>query len=201
MRVLVFGTLTGLGLFLLADALARPNRPLRLGELLRHAAPLAAGVAGGLAGWLLTGWPVAVVVGVLGGALLPRSVSAHVETRRCAERSEAIAQVAAALRDAVRGGLGISEAISGQARWGPPALRGELGQLAAETAMLGLPDALGGFARRLGDPLADLLAATLALTPGWGAATLPTCSTRWPRQCAPRPTRCGRSAPGRRSSA
>ena len=172
MRVLVFGTLTGLGLFLLVDALARPHRPLRLGELLRHAAPLAAGVAGGLAGWLLTGWPVAVVVGVLGGALLPRSLRAHVQTRRRAERSEAIAQVAAALRDAVRGGLGPSEAISGQARWGPPALRGELGQLAAETAMLGLPDALGGFARRLGDPLADLLAATLALNARLGGRNL-----------------------------
>lgn len=172
MQVLVFGTLIGLGLFLLVDALVRPRQPLRLGDLLDHAAPLAAGFAGGGAGWLLTGWPVAVVVGVLGGVLLPRSVKAHIETKRHAERSEAIAQVAAALRDAVRGGLGISEAISGQARWGPPALRSELGQLAAEAAMLGLPDALTRFARRLGDPLADLLAATLALNARLGGRNL-----------------------------
>jgi Flp pilus assembly protein TadB len=113
-----------------------------------------------------------VVVGAAGGALLPRSIKAHAEAKRRAERSEAIAALAAALRDAVRGGLGIGEAISGQARWGPSALRGDLVQLAAETNMLGLPDALADFARRLGDPLADLLAATLALNARLGGRNL-----------------------------
>ncbi len=163
MLVLGSGTLTGLGLFLLADALLRPHQPLGAAALLAYAAPLGTGLAGGLAGWLLTGWPVAVLVGAVGGAFVPRSIRAHAEARRRAERSEAIAAVAAGLRDAVRGGLGITEAIGGQARWGPPALRGELGRLAAETTMLGLPEALARFAGRLGDPLADLLAATLAL--------------------------------------
>jgi Flp pilus assembly protein TadB len=172
MQVLVFGTLIGLGLFLLADTLMRPRQPLLLGDLLDRAAPLGAGLAGGVVGWLLTGWPVAVAVGAIGGALLPRSLQARLEARRRAERSEALAAVAAGLRDAVRGGLGISEAISGQARWGPPELRAHLGQLAAETTMLGLPEALAGFARRLGDPLADLLAATLALNARLGGRNL-----------------------------
>ena len=172
MQVLVLGTLIGLGLFLLVDALTRPRQPLLVGDLLDHAAPLGAGLAGAVVGWLLTGWPVAVVVGAAGGAVLPRSLKAHADAKRRAERSEAIAAVAAALRDAVRGGLGISEAISGQARWGPAALRSELGQLAAQTTMLGLPEALATFARRLGDPLADLLAATLALNARLGGRNL-----------------------------
>jgi hypothetical protein len=72
----------------------------------------------------------------------------------------------------VRGGLGVTDALGGLARFGPPALRGELTEVATQAAILGLPQALEGFARRLGDPLADLLAATLALNQRLGGRNL-----------------------------
>ena len=54
----------------------------------------------------------------------------------------------------------------------PPALRPALGELAADAAAVGLPHALEGFARRLADPLADVLAATLALNHRLGGRNL-----------------------------
>ena len=55
------------------------------------------------------------------------------------------------------------------ARWrcDPPS-----GELAADAAAVGLPHALEGFARRLADPLADVLAATLALNHRLGGRNL-----------------------------
>jgi Flp pilus assembly protein TadB len=112
------------------------------------------------------------MAGLAGGLLLPRVWAARAQTAEQAARSEALAEVAAGLRDAVRGGLGVTDALGGLARWGPPALRGELTEVAAQAAVLGLPHALDGFARRLGDPLADLLAATLALNQRLGGRNL-----------------------------
>jgi Flp pilus assembly protein TadB len=175
MTGLVFACLTGLGLVLLVDGLIRPtSRPIGI-EPGRLPALLAGTVAGLLAGvgvWLLTGWPVLTLAAVVGGFLLPRAWVARGDLRAQAARSEAIAELAAGLRDAVRGGLGVTDALGGLATWGPPALRREVSELAAEAAVLGLPDALGNFARRLGDPLADLLATTLALNHRLGGRNL-----------------------------
>ena len=87
-----------------------------------------------------------------------------------ASRSDAIAEVAAGLRDAVRGGLGVTEPW---AAW-PAGAHRRCGRsrLAADAATLGLPHALEGFARRLADPLADVLAATLALNHRLGGRNL-----------------------------
>jgi Flp pilus assembly protein TadB len=170
---LPFACLAGLGLFLIYDGFTRPAaRPLDPRRVPLLAATILAGLVGGLAGWLLTGWPVAAFAGLVGGALLPRILRRRQAAGRQAARSEAVAEVAASLRDAVRGGLGVTEAISGLAKWGPPELRAELADLAADAAVLGLPQALDGFARRLGDPLADLLAATLALNDRLGGRNL-----------------------------
>ncbi len=160
---------------LLVDGLTRPaTRPLGV-EPGRLSALLAGTVTGLLAGvgvWLLAGWPVLTLAATIGGFLAPRAWLSRSDARAQAARSEAVAEVAASLRDAVRGGLGVTEALGGLAAWGPPVLRDELGELAAEAAVLGLPDALGNFARRLGDPLADLLATTVALNHRLGGRNL-----------------------------
>jgi Flp pilus assembly protein TadB len=172
---LAVACLTGLGLVLLVDGLTRPaTRPLgiepgRLGVLLAGAVT---GLLGGVGVWLLTGWPVLTLAAIIGGFLLPGAWFSRGDVQAQAARSEAVAELAASLRDAVRGGLGVTDALNGLAAWGPPALRRELGELAAEATVLGLPDALGNFARRLGDPLADLLAATLALNHRLGGRNL-----------------------------
>jgi Flp pilus assembly protein TadB len=175
MTALLVACLTGLGLVLLVDGLTRPStRPLGIqpGLLPVLLAGTVTGLLAGVGVWLLTGWPVLTLAALVGGFLLPRAWFSRGDVRAQAARSEAVAEVAASLRDAVRGGLGVTEALGGLAAWGPPALRRDLGELAAEATVLGLPDALGSFARRLGDPLADLLATTLALNHRLGGRNL-----------------------------
>ena len=175
MTALWFACLTGLGLMLLVDGLLHPATrrldvgPGRLPTLL---AGTVAGLLGGVGVWLLTGWPVLTLAAVVAGFLLPRAWFSRADVQAQAARSEAVAEIAASLRDAVRGGLGVTEALGALAAWGPPALRRELGELAAEASVLGLADALGNLARRLGDPLADLLATTLALNHRLGGRNL-----------------------------
>ena len=175
MTALLVACLTGLGLVLLVDGLTRPAaRPLGIqpGRLAVLLAGTVTGVLGGVGVWLLTGWPVLTMAAVVGGFLLPRAWFSRGDIQAQAARSEAVAELAASLRDAVRGGLGVTEALGGLAAWGPPALRHQLSELVAEASVLGLPEALDQFARRLGDPLADLLATTLALNHRLGGRNL-----------------------------
>jgi len=175
MTALLVACLTGLGLVLLVDGLTRPAaRPLGIqpGRLAVLLAGTVTGVLGGVGVWLLTGWPVLTMAAVVGGFLLPRAWFSRGDIQAQAARSEGVAELAAGLRDAVRGGLGVTEALGGLAAWGPPALRHQLSELVAEASVLGLPEALDQFARRLGDPLADLLATTLALNHRLGGRNL-----------------------------
>ena len=164
MTALTLGALAGLGLLLICLGLTRPTAtPPDPGRLPQLTAGVAAGLVAAVGVWLICGWPVPTLAALAAGLLVPRWWAHRAETAALASRTDAIAEVAAGLRDAVRGGLGVTDALGGLARWGPVALRPALGQLAADAAALGLPDALEGFARRLADPLADVLAATLAL--------------------------------------
>jgi tight adherence protein B len=172
---LTLGAMAGLGLLLLAAGLTRPGTP-RPSDEPAGSSLLLAGVVVGLlaavAAWLLSGWPVLTLAAMAGGLLLPRAWVARTRAAEQAARTEALAEVAAGLRDGVRGGLGVTDALGGLARWGPPALRPALSEVVAQAAILGLPQALEGFARRVGDPLADLLAATLALNQRLGGRNL-----------------------------
>ena len=123
---------------------------------------IAGGIVGAAGAYGLTGWPVATLAGAALGIAVPRLLMEHRSMARRIELTDALADAAAGLRDAVRGGLGLSDGISGLARWGPPMLREHLAVLAADAARMGLPDAARRFAQRLDDPGADLLAITLA---------------------------------------
>jgi Flp pilus assembly protein TadB len=172
---LTLGAMAGLGLLLFYTGLTRPAVPRASDEPGGTSLLLAGvvvGLLGGLGAWLLSGWPILTLAAMAGGLLAPRAWTAHTQAAEQAARSEAVAEVAAGLRDAVRGGLGVTDALGGLARWGPPALRAELAEVTAQAAVLGLPQALEGFARRVGDPLADLLAATLALNQRLGGRNL-----------------------------
>jgi Flp pilus assembly protein TadB len=172
---LTLGAMAGLGLLLLSAGLTRPavsrvsDDPGGSSLLL---AGVVVGLLAGVGAWLVSGWPVLTLAAVAGGLLLPRVWAARTHAAEQAARSEAVAEVAAGLRDGVRGGLGVTDALGGLARWGPPALRAELAEVTAQAAILGLPHALEGFARRVGDPLADLLAATLTLNQRLGGRNL-----------------------------
>lgn len=125
-----------------------------------------------LLSWLATGWPAAALLGGVLGALLPRRVQAHRLARRQAERADALAEAAAALRDAVRAGHGLHDALVGLARYGPPPLRAEVARLVADARLQGLPMALEAFGDRLADPLGDQLARMLLLNHQLGGRNL-----------------------------
>ncbi|MFN2490792.1 MAG: type II secretion system F family protein [Actinomycetota bacterium] len=115
-----------------------------------------------MAGFALTGWPIGALAGGTLGVAVPRLLTEHRSLAKRIELTDALADAAAGLRDAVRGGLGLSDGISGLAHWGPPLLREHLSLLAADTGRMGLAAAARRFAGRLDDPGADLLAVTLA---------------------------------------
>jgi Flp pilus assembly protein TadB len=171
---LTLGAVAGLGLLLVYAGLARPatRHPEDPGSARRLLGGVVVGLLAGVGAWLRSGWPVLTLAAIAAGLLLPRAWTTRTQAAEQAARSEAIAEVAAGLRDGVRGGLGVTDALGGLARFGPPALRGELTEGAAQAAILGLPQALEGFAQRLGDPLTDLLAATLALNHRLGGRNL-----------------------------
>jgi Flp pilus assembly protein TadB len=152
----------GLGLLLAFDGLTRPaNSSPRLPG--RHALLQAAAVLiGAAAAYAVTGWPLAALAGAALGVAVPRLLSESRSAARRIELTDALADAAAGLRDAVRGGLGLGDGISGLARWGPPVLRDDLAVLAADMGRTGLSVAAGRFAERLDDPGADLLAVILS---------------------------------------
>jgi tight adherence protein B len=159
---LLAALVVGLGLVVAFDGLTREaSSSLRFPG--RHAVPqVAGGLIGGAAAYALTGWPAGALGGVALGVGVPSLLSRRRSMTQRIELTDALADAAAGLRDAVRGGLGLADGISGLARWGPPLLRDHLSLLAADTGRMGLAAAARRFAERLDDPGADLLAVTLA---------------------------------------
>jgi Flp pilus assembly protein TadB len=152
----------GFGLLLAFDGLTRPvSRSMRF--LGRHTTPqVAGGGIGAAAAYALTGWPIGALAGAVLGIAVPRLLTEHRSVAKRIELTDALADAAAGLRDAVRGGLGLSDGISGLSHRGPPLLREHLASLVADTGRIGLAAAARRFAERLDDPGADLLAVTLA---------------------------------------
>ena len=152
----------GLGLLLMFEGLVAPRRNGARRPPTTPVLQVGAAFGGAAAAYLLTRWPVLIVVGGVLGAATPRLLSEHRTLEQRLELTEALADAAAGLRDAVRGGLGLSDGMAGLAVYGPPLLREELAVLAADAGRNGVAAAAARFARRLNNPGADLLAATLA---------------------------------------
>jgi tight adherence protein B len=169
---LLSGIGVGLGLLLLIDGVSRPrSRPTGRSPAL-SAVQVGCSAGAAAVAWVVTGWVAAVLLAALAGAVVPPSVTAQRRARSRAERAEALADAAAGLRDAVRAGLGLPEALAGLARFGPRTLRDEFAQVASDARLRGIEPALVEFATRMGDPLADLLASVLVLNARFGGRNL-----------------------------
>jgi tight adherence protein B len=151
----------GLGLVVAFDGLTRPAGSSRSfpGRAIPGIVSVLIGAGAALS---LTGWPVAAVAGAALGLAVPKLLADHRSLSQRIELTDALAEAAAGLRDAVKGGLGVSDGIAGLATWGPPLLRDGLSILSVEAGRSGIAAAARSFADRLGDPGADLLAVTLA---------------------------------------
>lgn len=169
MEALLVGVVFGFGILLVFDSLTRPDAKPDISRLIGRLGPQGAmAIAGGVLALVATGWPVAVLAGAFLGAALPRFLASSRKDQQRLRRMEAIAEVGARLRDSIRAGMGIQDALSHAAANSPDAISSDLRQLVAEARVSGLATAASTFAGRLG-PDAETLGAALSLGERLGA--------------------------------
>lgn len=137
-----------------AQARADRHQSLRIGLA------LAAGVLAGVT----TGWVVGAVLAGLAVWMLPRVLGRDPEHARRVARIEAIATWTEMLRDTLSAAAGLEQAILATAPLAPPAIRGEITELAARIENGDrLAPALRWLAGHLADTTGDLVIAALVL--------------------------------------
>ncbi len=144
----------------IARRLASPGAD---GVGLRELAPAsaAAGAASALLSQLFFGWPVVTLAAAGAGLLLPTWYYRQRAQRRRGEIEEAVGEAVETLRDAVRIGLGVEEALRALAVTGPAALRPVFSQVERDLRLAGFEEALDRARERLQEPLFDTLAVAL----------------------------------------
>ncbi len=181
---LVLSVFFGAGVYLIYDSLTRPATPrrgadrgwtARAREFLVRAGlygvtpgefilfSLGAGALAGIIAQYVLGWLLVSVVATVVGGALPFLYYAERHDRRRAAVQNAMSEAISQLRDAIRSGLSIQEALHGLARNGPEALRGEFSTLVREARLIGFEPALRGMRERLADPVFDIVSAALVL--------------------------------------
>ena len=183
MLPLLLALMLGAGAYLLYDSLTRPPRVRstvrpRLGRiraLLDEAGvrdlsardfvlfSIASGVVAGAVMQVVLGWALVSVLSAALGLSVPFVYVSQRAERRRAVTQTALVDAITHLRDGIRTGLSVQEALVGVARSGPEALRPEFTGLARETRLIGFEPALRATRSRLADPVFDVVAATLLL--------------------------------------
>lgn len=173
MDALLVSTAFGLGLLFVYDALVRPGTRGDLGSRLTSLGPrVVVAAAGAATAFAATGWPVAALAGGVLGAAVPGALRRSREERARLERREAGAEVSSRLRDAIRSGIGVSDALAQCAENAPRAIRSDLRRLVSQARVSGIPGAAEAFAERMADPSADLLASALSTSERLGSRNL-----------------------------
>ena len=179
---LLLSLATACGVYLTFEGLVRPHEPTSSGPRWRAAREfliraglgevtardfvlfsLASGLVSGLLAHLVLGW--ALVSGLAGvfGLLGPFAYYVRRHDRRRAAIQDALVEAIEQLRDAIRTGLSVQEALSGLARTGPEVLRAEFGYLSRDARLLGFETALVAMRDRLADPVFDIVASALTI--------------------------------------
>lgn len=171
----------GVGAFLLYDGLTRPPtepgppRRSRLDDWLAQAGlgdvtprdflafSLGSALLCGLLSQMLLGWPLVSATAALAALALPAVYYDRRRERRRAALEGALVEAIAQLRDAIRAGLGLEEALAGLALHGPEVLRPEIAALVRRSRIEGFQPALAAARDRLALPLFDTVAISLSL--------------------------------------
>jgi Flp pilus assembly protein TadB len=149
-----------------------PNRPRRALSRRSQTAPrdqrralrIGVAVAVGVLSGVATGWVVGAVLAGLAVWALPRVLGRDPEHGRRVARIEAIATWTEMLRDTLSAAAGLEQAILATAPLAPPAIRGEITDLAARIENGDrLAPSLRHLADQLADPTGDLVIAALVL--------------------------------------
>jgi Flp pilus assembly protein TadB len=170
----LLGLGVGVGLFLLIIGWrgvdpARPHRvqPRRRPDASadqRRVPRIGLAVVTGLLTGLATGWIVGAVLAGLACWALPRVLGRDPEHARRVARIEAVATWTEMLRDTLSAAAGLEQAILATAPLSPPAIRGEITELAARIENGDrLAPSLRALAYQLADPTGDLVIAALVL--------------------------------------
>ena len=124
---------------------------------------IASGGVAALVAQLFLGWGVvSAVVGAL-GLLAPYAYYIRRHDRRRSAVQDALVETIEQLRDAIRTGLSVQDALAGLARTGPDVLRGEFANLGRDARLLGFESALAAMRDRLADPVFDVVACALTV--------------------------------------
>jgi tight adherence protein B len=124
---------------------------------------LASGAAAALFAQVALRWPFLTPVAALVGATLPLGYYKRRQERRRASFQTAVVDAVVQLRDGIRTGLAVQEALVGLAQTGPEPLRPEFRSLVRDMRLDNFEQALNAMRDRLADPLFDVLASTLIL--------------------------------------
>jgi tight adherence protein B len=122
---------------------------------------IASGLLAGVVAQLCLGWGVVSALSAGIGSLAPYVYYVRRHDQRRAAVQEALVEAIEQLRDAIRSGLSVQDAIAGLARTGPSALQAEFATLVREARLLGFEGALLALRDRLADPVFDVVAAAL----------------------------------------
>ncbi len=146
---------------------AAPGRSRRLRRLQpvsrRARLLLLIGFGAGVVAWLITGWPLAVLMAPVAAVGLPMLLAAPPAAARI-DRLEAMEEWTRALSGVLTVGVGLEQALVATLRSTPAPIAGEVSRLVARLrARWATEDALRAFADELDDTTGDLVAANLIL--------------------------------------
>lgn len=141
-----------------------PQRRLNLPSLSRRTKVLLlAGIGLGLLAWLITGWPLSLIIAPVATVGLPHLLSVP-EAKERIERLEALEEWTRSLSGVLTVGIGMEQALINTLRSTPAAISDEVGRLVARLrARWVTEEALRAFADDLDDATGDLVAANLIL--------------------------------------
>jgi hypothetical protein len=139
----------------------RRSRPARVGPPSGWWWRGLAGLVVGGAVWAVTGWPAAGLWLGCGAAWLPSLALRN--RQRAAEMGTAVAvaRLAGMMRDQVVVGADVAQAVRGSVEMAPTAIAPAVRELADRLETEDPGEALGVFADQVGDPMAEMLAASL----------------------------------------
>jgi tight adherence protein B len=173
MDAVLVSTIFGLGLLFVFDGLVRPEARKDIFGRLRSLGPRSLAAAVGAGVWFLaTSWPTGALAGGVVGWTVPGALRRSREERARLERREAVAEVSSRLRDAIRSGIGIGDALVQAAEHAPPAIAAELRRLVSDSRVSGLAEAANAFAHRVRDSSAELFASALSTAERLGSRNL-----------------------------
>lgn len=124
---------------------------------------LGSGLALAVLAQLFLGWGMLSGLAGAAGLLAPYAYYIRRHDRRRSAVQEALIESIEQLRDGIRSGLSVQDALAGLARTGPEALRVEFATLSHEARLLGFEGALASMRDRLADPVFDVVAAALVI--------------------------------------